>query len=131
MKKVLLIASIFCCFGVISIQTASAQKISLPSPDFKKDMSGVFSPENDLNIDNSKKDELKSANNQFFDEVLKIAGSSESDEKKRKSLMELGKKQSGVFSNILGENTAKQYKKTIKKKIRPFKTKYKLATLIL
>ena len=32
-----------------------AQKISLPSADFKKDMSGVFSPESDLDIDDSKK----------------------------------------------------------------------------
>ncbi|MBN3584683.1 hypothetical protein JYB64_19995 [Algoriphagus aestuarii] len=131
MKKTLVLTSILFFFAALAIQTASAQKISLPTPTFKKDMTGVLSPENDLNLDSSKKEELKSANNQFLDQVLKIAGSNESDDKKRKSLLDLGKKQSGVFSSILGENTAKQYKKNIKKKIRPFKTKYKLATLIL
>ncbi|WP_268033850.1 hypothetical protein [Algoriphagus sp. PAP.12] len=113
-----------------SIQ-ASAQKISLPSPDFKKDMLGAFSPGNDMDIDNSKKDELKASNEKFLDDVLKIAGGSGSDEEKKSSLLSLGKKQSSTFSKILGEDKAKQYKKSIKKKIRPFKTKYKLATLIL
>ena len=131
MKKHLFIAAFCFLLSAISIQNGFAQKISLPSPNFKKDMVGVFSPENDLKIDDSKKEELKSSNNQFLDEVLKIAGSSDSDENKRKSLLDLGKKQSGVFSSILGEDTAKQYKKSIKRKIRPFKTKYKLATLIL
>lgn len=110
---------------------ASAQKISLPSPDFKKDMLGAFSPGNDVDIDNSKKDELKASNEKFFDDVIKIAGGSGSDEEKKKSILDLGKKQSSTFSKILGEDKAKQYRKSIKKKIRPFKTKYKLATLIL
>ncbi len=111
--------------------TAQAQKISLPSPDFKKDMSDAFSPGSDLNISEDKKAELKKSNDSFLDSVVDIAGGSSSDIEKKKSLLDLGKKQSGVFSDILGEDAAKHYKKSVKKKIRPFKTKYKLATLIL
>lgn len=116
----------------MSIQTTYAQKIKLPSPDFKKDMMEAFSPSDiELSIDASKKEELKKSNGDFLDQVIKIAGSDSNDEEKKKSILSLGKKQSNAFSKILGENNAKKYKKSIKKKIRPFKTKYKLATLIL
>lgn len=111
--------------------TAQAQKISLPHADFKKDMSGVFSADSDTDLSEDKKSELKKSNDKFLDDVLHIAGGSDSDEDKKKKLLDLGKKQSGAFSQILGEDKAKQYKKSVKKKIRPFKTKYKLATMIL
>jgi hypothetical protein len=131
MKKILALFSFLLVSGLLMNHETLAQKISLPSADFKKDMSGVFSPESDLDIDDSKKEELKSANSKFFDDILEVAGSNKSDEEKRKSILNLGKKQSGAFSDILGVNKAKQYKKAVKKKMRPFKTKYKLATLIL
>ena len=131
MKKICSILVTLAILAIISSHEASAQKISLPSPSFKSDMLGAFSPDDVLNLESSKKDELKSANNKFLDDVLKIAGSNDSDEEKKKSLLDLGKKQSTTFEKLLGKDNAKKYKKSIKKKIRPFKTKYKLATLIL
>ncbi|WP_296705127.1 hypothetical protein [Algoriphagus sp.] len=132
MKGIYSPATVILVLCFISIGSAFAQKISIPSLDFKKDMLGVFAPDDSgLDIDNSKKDELRSANSEFLDQVISIANGDGSDEDKKKSILSLGKNQSSTFSKILGKDKAKSYKKSIKKKIRPFKTKYKIATLIL
>ncbi|MBB6325550.1 hypothetical protein FHS59_001165 [Algoriphagus iocasae] len=55
MKKILALFSFLLVSGLLMNHETLAQKISLPSADFKKDMSGVFSPESDLDIDDSKK----------------------------------------------------------------------------
>lgn len=130
MKNILSLAVIF-FLGLGLVSHANAQKISLPSPDFKKDMLGALTPGSDVSLSDSQKSELKQSNESFLNDVLKIAGGSDSDEEKKKSILNLGKKQSSAFEKILGEDKAKSYKKSVKKKIRPFKTKYKLATFIL
>ncbi|SFT44793.1 hypothetical protein SAMN04489724_0799 [Algoriphagus locisalis] len=110
---------------------ASAQKIILPSPDFKKDMLSAFEPGNDLELTSSQKEELKKSNSGFLDEVIDIAGGSDSDDAKIKKITDLTKKQNSKLGGILGDSAVKDYRKKVKKQVAPFKRKYKLATLII
>ncbi|MFC5623216.1 hypothetical protein [Algoriphagus winogradskyi] len=129
MKTNLITAFIF-LLAAISFQ-ASSQTIKLPTPDFKKDMLGAFAPGDDLGITKDQKDKLSKSNSSFFDKVIGIAGSDESDDKKIAKISGLAKEQNSMFESILGEKTVKEYRKKIKKQIRPFTTKYKLAKFVL
>ncbi len=101
MKKLTILALAVFLMTAFAL-TAQAEKISLPHADFKKDMSGVFSADSDPELSEDKKSELKKSNDKFLDEVLGIAGGSDSDEDKKQKLFNLSKKQSGAVSQILG-----------------------------
>lgn len=108
-----------------------AQTIKLPSPDFKKDMLGAFSPGDDLGITAKQKNELKDKNSSFLDSVVKIAGSDDSDDQKIAKITGLAKDQNSVFEDILGKDTVKDYRRKIKKQTAPLRRKYKLAEFII
>ncbi|PZX47787.1 hypothetical protein [Algoriphagus chordae] len=110
---------------------ASAQTIKLPSPDFKKDMMGAFSPGDDLGISNDQKDKLKTSNSSFLDNVIKVAGSDDSDDNKIAKITGLAKDQNSAFESILGKDTVSKYRKKIKKQTGPLRRKYKLAKFVL
>ncbi|UZD23257.1 hypothetical protein [Algoriphagus halophytocola] len=108
-----------------------AQTINLPSPDFKKDMLGAFSPGDDLGITDKQKEELNEKNSGFLDSVVNIAGGDESDDQKIAKITGLAKDQNSVFEDILGKDTVKKYRKKIKKQMGPLRRKYKLARFII
>ena len=114
------------------IINASAQ-ISLPNPkEFKSDMLGAMVPTGDLSLNNDQKEELKKQNESFLDAVIKIAQGDDSEDKKISAIKDLAGKNSKALDGIFGDpGVVKKYKKKVKKSIRPFKRKYKLATLIL
>jgi len=108
-------------------------QISLPNPkEFKSDMLGAMVPTTDLGLGEKEKEELKKQNESFLDDVIKIARGDESDDKKISAIKDLAGKNSKALDGIFGDpGIVKKYKKEVKKSIRPFKRKYKLATLIL
>ncbi|MHA7128347.1 hypothetical protein [Algoriphagus namhaensis] len=114
------------------IGMAQAQ-IKIPNPaDFKKDMLGAMIPGDDINLSSDQKDVLKKQNESFVSNVLQIANGDQSEDKKIQAIKDLAGKNSSALDKIFGDpSLAKQYKKKVKKKIQPFKRKYKLATLIL
>lgn len=110
---------------------ANAQTIKMPSPDFKKDMMGAFSPGDDLGITDKQKDELKEKNSGFLDSVINVAGSDDTDDNKIAKITGMAKDQNSALENILGKDTVKEYRKKIKKQTGPLKRKYKLAKFVI
>ncbi len=84
-----------------------------------------------LNIGADKQEKLKETNKGIVDDIFDIANGNDSADEKMIKFKNLQKKNSGVFEDILGENTFKQYKKSVKKKLRPFKRKAKLVGFLI
>ncbi len=84
-----------------------------------------------LNIGADKQEKLKETNKGIVDDIFDIANGNDSTDEKMIKFKNLQKKNSGVFEDILGENTFKQYKKSVKKKLRPFKRKAKLVGFLI
>ncbi|MDN3203467.1 hypothetical protein [Algoriphagus sediminis] len=118
---------------MFSLVLSSSAQISLPNPkEFKSDMLGAMIPTGDLSLNNDQKEELKKQNESFLDNVIKIAQGDDSEDKKISSIKDLAGKNNKALEGIFGDpGVVKKYKKKVKKSIRPFKRKYKLATLIL
>jgi len=110
---------------------AEGQKIGLPEPDFKKDMLFAFEPGMDLGLNDNQRSELMERNAQFLDEVVDIAGGPGTDTSKMIKINDMVSDREGVMENILGKDTMKKYRKQVKKAMKPYKGKYKLARLVI
>ncbi len=112
--------------------SAQAQ-FGIPNPaDFKKDMMGAMVPGPDLGLSDKQKDDIKKQNEGFLDDVIGIATGSDSDEGKISAIKGLTGKNNSAIGSIIGDDKVlKQYRKKMKKTIRPFKRKYKLAKLVI
>ena len=118
---------------IFALVFSAQAQLSLPNPaDFKKDMMGAMLPGDDLGLSNKQKDDLKKQNESFLNDVIGIANGNDSDEGKLSAIKGLAGKNNSALSGIFGDDQLlKSYRKKIKKQIRPFKTKYKLAKLVL
>ena len=110
---------------------AEGQKIGLPEPDFKKDMLSAFEPGMDLGLNDNQRSELMENNSQFLDKVVDIAGGPGTDTSKMIKINDMVSDREDVMETILGKDTMKKYRKQVKKAIKPYKGKYKLAKLVI
>lgn len=130
--KNLLLLTLFGYLLVSPWHSAQAQKLNLPNPaEFKTDMMGALIPSDDLGLDASQKKALKKQNESFLDNVIGIAKGEGSDTDKLSAIKGLSGQRKGDLNAIFDDKTLKEYKKKVKKQIKPFTRKYKLAKLIL
>ncbi|MGJ5641833.1 hypothetical protein [Formosa sp. S-31] len=108
-----------------------AQEITMPSADFSKDLLSTLKPGNDLGITSDVASKLESENQSFVSDVVDIMGSSDDDATKKLKINNRKNERDNALGKVFGSDDAlKSYKKKIKKEMKPFKRKYKLATLI-
>lgn len=110
---------------------AGAQKIGLPEPDFKKDMLTAFDPGAGLNLSNDQRSELMGSNEAFLDNVIDIAGGPGTDTSKTIKINDMVSDRTKEMESLLGKDVMKKYRKQVKKAIKPYKRKYKLARLVI
>ncbi|MFD1292389.1 hypothetical protein ACFQ5N_00960 [Lutibacter holmesii] len=85
----------------------------------------------ELGLSKEKSSELKNFNKGFADDVFSITDSDKSNDKKILELKNLRDKGSKDLKNILGEDSFKSFKKSVKKELKPLKRKTKLFKFIL
>lgn len=85
----------------------------------------------DIDLGSDKEVKLKEANEKAIDRVFDIANSDDSDENKLIKFKNAREENSKLFKGILDEKEFKKYKKSVKKKIKPFKRKAKLVGFLL
>ncbi len=110
---------------------AGAQKIGLPQPDFKKDMLSAFDPGTDLGLNDNQRSELMGSNEAFLDKVVDIAGGPGTDTSKTIKINDMVSDRAKEMESLLGKDVMKKYRKQVKKAIKPYKRKYKLASLVI
>ncbi|MEL4308911.1 hypothetical protein [Joostella sp. CR20] len=113
--------------GVVFINTATAQ--DFPKADFLSTMNSF--DDIGLNLSSSQSSELKDLNSNLVDNVSDILKSDKDKDKKIADLKLLKNDTKKKGIDILGEDNFKKYKKSMKKKLRPFKTKAKLLKFVL
>ncbi|MEJ2004450.1 MAG: hypothetical protein P8X57_05680 [Cyclobacteriaceae bacterium] len=84
-----------------------------------------------LDLSSDKQDRLKEANQSAVDRVLDIARSGDSEEEKMRLFKNAREENKKLFENILDEKEFKKYKKSVKKKLKPFKRRAKLVGFLL
>ena len=126
-----LTVSIFLILFLGAALSGEAQKIGLPQPDFKKDMLTAFDPGADLGLNDDQRMELMERNNTFLDKVIDIAGGPGTDTSKMIKINDMVSDRGEDMESLLGKDAMKKYKKKVKKSIKPYKSKYKLAKLVI
>ena len=84
-----------------------------------------------LGFGSDKEAKLKEANQNAVDRVFDIARSDDSPEDKMIRFKNAREENSKLFENILDEKEFKKYKKSVKKKLKPFKRRAKLVGFLL
>ncbi len=109
--------------GLVVINTSSAQ-VDFPKADFLNTMNSFDDIGLDLSPDKSS--ELKDLNKGLVDNVSDILNSDKDQDKKIADLKSLQKDTKKKGIDILGEDDFNKYKKSMKKKLKPFNRKVKL-----
>ena len=123
----------YLCFIVFAFMslTIQAQDIKLPSPDFSTDLVSALKPDKGLGLSSGVSSAVEKENKSFASDVVGIMSSSDDDASKKLKISDRKKEREGVLGKAFGSDTAlESYKKDISKQIKPFKRKYKMATLI-
>ncbi|MFV0482901.1 MAG: hypothetical protein ACK5MG_02220 [Bacteroidales bacterium] len=127
MKKLALSITLLLCF--VGLQQAQAQSNAFPAKDLLNTLNSFSN--SDLDVSSEQSSELKDLNSSIIEKASSIITGKESKEKKILDLKNLRKDSNSKLENILGDNTLKKYKKSMKKKLRPFKRKVGLVRLLL
>ncbi|MEN8187008.1 MAG: hypothetical protein ABFR05_07760 [Bacteroidota bacterium] len=124
MKKISL--AITLVFSVFMIANVSAQTgVS------KAELLRSINSYNELELSNVKAEELSNYNDGFADRVYNIVDSDKSEEDKVTALKGLRESTAKDLTDILGKDVFKDYKKVVKRELRPLKRKSKLFKFII
>ena len=99
----------------------------IPRSDLIKSLDDV----SDLGFSNDKTDMLFEQNENFVDSLFDIMDGDQSEEDKKLALKNLKKENENSLLSLLGEDGLKQYKKKMKKVLKPYKRKMNLLKLAL
>ncbi|MFV0346341.1 MAG: hypothetical protein ACK5IQ_08890 [Bacteroidales bacterium] len=127
MKRLAFNVALLLCF--VGIQTVQAQDDKFPTKNLLNTLNGFNNKE--LGVDDEQSKELKYLNSDIINKASNIVSGKESKDKKILELKQLRKDSNKKFEKILGDNTFKKYKKSMKKKLRPFKRKVALVKFLL
>ncbi|MBD8488994.1 hypothetical protein IFO69_09580 [Echinicola sp. CAU 1574] len=97
----------------------------------KSEILNAMNSFDDLDISADKKDKLKESNKSAVDNLFDIAKGNDTPEEKTMKFKMAKEDNAKIFKDILGEDDFKKYKKTVKKKLKPFKRKAKLVGFLL
>ncbi len=127
MNKTKIISSFLIMF--LMAFAAHAQIPKLPTADLSKQVLGILDNTNGLNLTGDQTSKLKSNNKSFVDQLFKITGGSDSDEKKKSSILNLKNSRTKFLTDLLGSGLADKYMGSVLKGINPLKSKLGLAAL--
>lgn len=97
----------------------------------KAEVLNALNKMDDLGLSNEQSSALKDYNKKFTDDIFDITNSNKSDDLKITDLKNLRDRSHKELSNLLGDNTFKKFKKSIKKELKPLKRRSKLLKFII
>jgi hypothetical protein len=97
----------------------------------KSELLSTLNNVDDLGLSSDKSSALKDYNKGFTDDVFDITNSNRSNEDKVLELKKLRDKGNIELKNLLGEESFKSFKKSMKKGLKPLKRKSKLLKYII
>lgn len=108
---------------------AQAQIPKVPAADLSKQVLSILDNTSGLNLTGDQTSKLKTNNKSFVDQLFKIAGGSDSDDKKKASILDLKNTRTQFLTGLLGSGLADKYLGNVLKGINPLKSKLGLAAL--
>lgn len=126
MRKLILIIPV-----LFAMLIWSPQLLAQESEVSKSEILGAMNSFDGLDLNAEKQDKLKETNQSAVDDLFEIAKGDFSPEEKTKKFMMVKEDNAKIFKDILGEDNFKKYKKTVKKKLKPFKRKAKLVGFLI
>lgn len=107
---------------------ANAQTLK-PNLDISSQLLGILDNPKGLNLTGDQKSSLGLENKSFVEQLLKITSGTDSEEKKKSSILNLKDSRTKVLTRILGKQLLTKYTGSILKSIKPLKSKLGLAAL--
>ncbi|WP_296705125.1 hypothetical protein [Algoriphagus sp.] len=123
-KLLILFSLLF--FAAVS---TNAQGLKVPKLDMASQVLGILNDTKGLDLSSDQTSKLESDNKSFVDDLMKINGSSASDDDKKASFLGLKNKRTKFLTDLLGSDLFKKYSGQVLKSINPLKSKLGLAAL--
>lgn len=112
---------------------AHAQIPSLPKAagvdPVAKQLLGILDNTKGLNLTSDQSSQLTANNKTFVDQLMKIAGSSDSEDAKKSSILNLKDGRLKFLTSLLGKELSQKYMGNVLKSVNPLKSKLGLAAL--
>lgn len=108
---------------------ANAQSIKLPTADLSSQVLGILNKTDGINLTGDQKSKLTSYNKSFVDQLFKITGGSDSEDKKKAGILDLKNSRTKFLTDLLGSDLFSKYSGNVLKAINPLKSKLGLAAL--
>ncbi|MEN2282477.1 hypothetical protein AAGF08_10090 [Algoriphagus sp. SE2] len=123
--KILPLVFALCIIGF----TSQAQGLKVPKLDMASQVLGILNDTKGLDLSSDQQSKLETDNKSFVDNLMKINGSSASDDDKKASFLGLKNKRTKFLTDLLGSELFQKYSGQILKSINPLKSKLGLAAL--
>ena len=114
-----------------AVKTVVAPDMSIPGPDFSKDLLKALNPGTGLNISPDKLLKLNKGNSDFVGKIMDVLGGSGSDSEKLNLFNSKKKEHKDFVEQLLGKSKAGDYYKIVKKQLEKLSTKYAIAKLFM
>lgn len=108
---------------------ANGQSLKLPTADLSSQVLGILNKTDGLNLTGDQKSKLGSNNKSFVDQLFKITGGSDSEDKKKAGILDLKNSRTKFLTDLLGSDLFNKYSGNVLKAINPLKSKLGLAAL--
>ena len=108
---------------------ANAQSIKLPTADLSSQVLGILNKTDGINLTGDQKSKLTTNNKSFVDQLFKITGGSDSEDKKKAGILDLENSRTKFLTDLLGSDLFSKYSGNVLKAINPLKSKLGLAAL--
>jgi len=108
---------------------ANAQSIKLPTADLSSQVLGILNKTDGINLTGDQKSKLTTNNKSFVDQLFKITGGSDSEDKKKAGILDLKNSRTKFLTDLLGSDLFSKYSGNVLKAINPLKSKLGLAAL--
>lgn len=109
--------------------SSQAQGLKVPKFDMASQVLGILNDTKGLDLSADQTSKLEINNKSFVDELMKISGSSASDDDKKTSFLNLKNSRTSFLTSLLGNDLLKKYSGKVLKSINPLKSKLGLAAL--
>ena len=117
-------------FFVAFVAQAQIPKVpNVSSSALSSQVLGILDNTSGLGLSSDQTSKLKSNNKSFVDQLMKITGGSDSDDKKKSSILNLKNGRTKFLTDLLGSDIANKYLGNVLKGINPLKSKLGLAAL--
>jgi hypothetical protein len=108
-------------------QSSTPPKVN--SNELAKQVLDILENTGEMNLNVNQNYKLKENNKVFVDQLMKISDSSESDESKKSSFLNLKNNRIKFLTSLIGNELTQKYMGNVMKGINPFKSKLGLAAL--